>query len=57
MVENPGGDFLAYRDALISVIERHLPGNFEGWEEAHSTWDGDVKTVHEVGNDTVWRQL
>ena len=36
---------------ISEVIERHLPGTFENWAKENSTWDGDIKTVHNRDKD------
>lgn len=36
---------------MSCIIEQHLPGDFSDWEEKHSNWEGDIKTVKTKAND------
>ena len=43
--------FLMVESELERIVEKHLPGEFANWEEQHTSWQGDVKTIDATSYD------
>lgn len=43
--------FRMVKSELERVVEEHLPGDFANWEEQHTSWRGDIKTIDSTSYD------